>query len=415
MGHHRRHPDVGVPLRRHTVETRRGDADHGQQLLIDNNVAAQHGWVRAETISPQVIAEHRQRMPTRNAVVLAGEQPPDHRLDSQHLEVIARYEFLLRELVAAARSRYEPYLGYAAGSEHAVEKIRAACDLSVERQRHRPRSPTAGAMDRDQLLRMRYRQHAQHQRVKQRENRRVGSDTERQRNDRRGREAGAAAQAAQRVADVFGETFEPREAALVAIGFLGVRHAAELAARGGAGFRLAHSAPPEFLLHHLQMQAHLIIQFAVEACPADQLMKAHPNSGHGLLHLRQPLEAVHDGNRARPVLGFSFHLPASRGRDFVKLGAPVIAGDAPARADPSAVLQPQQRRVQRPLVQVQHAAGDLLNPLRQPETVLRPHGGQRPQHHQVQRALEYIRFGFSCRHPKGVCACSFRMSRGVAR
>jgi len=66
-------------------------------------------------------------------------------------------------------------------------------------------------MDGDQLLRVRHRQHAQHQRVEQRENRRVGADAERQRNDRRGREAGAPAQAAQRVADVFAEALEPRK------------------------------------------------------------------------------------------------------------------------------------------------------------------------------------------------------------
>ncbi|MGA3261096.1 MAG: hypothetical protein ABSE35_19600 [Bryobacteraceae bacterium] len=61
--------------------------------------------------------------------------------------------------------------------------------------------------------------------MEQRENRRVGADAERQRNDRRGREAGAPAQAAQRVADVFAEALEPREAALIAIGFLRIRGA----------------------------------------------------------------------------------------------------------------------------------------------------------------------------------------------
>jgi hypothetical protein len=37
--------------------------------------------------------------------------------------------------------------------------------------------------------------------------------------------------------------------------------------------------------------------------------------------------------------------------------------------------------------------------------VLRPHGFECPQYHKIERALKNSRI--SCRHPRGVCACSF--------
>ena len=43
---------------------------------------------------------------------------------------------------------------------------------------------------------------------------------------------------------------------------------------------------------------------------------------------------------------------------------------------------------------------DLLDAFGQPEPVLRPHGFERPQHHQIERALKNA--GVSCRHPRGV-------------
>ena len=100
--------------------------------------------------------------------------------------------------------------------------------------------------------------------------------------------------------------------------------------------------------------------------------------------------------------GFALDLASPRARQLVKLSPPVRLRHAPCRPDPAPLLEPQQRRIQRSLVERQRAAGDLLNALGEPEAVLRPHSLERAQHHQVERALQNIGFRVFCRHPREV-------------
>ena len=51
------------------------------------------------------------------------------------------------------------------------------------------------------------------------------------------------------------------------------------------------------------------------------------------------------------------------------------------------MFQPQQGRIQRALVEIEHAFGDLLDSFGEAEAMLRSHGFQRAQHHQIERAL----------------------------
>src|SRR4249920_1726073 len=53
-------------------------------------------------------------------------------------------------------------------------------------------------------------------------------------------------------------------------------------------------------------------------------------------------------------------------------------GDPPARLDPASLLQPEERRIQRALIQVEDAFRHLEDPLREAESVLRSHCGERP-------------------------------------
>jgi len=98
----------------------------------------------------------------------------------------------------------------------------------------------------------------------------------------------------------------------------------------------------------------------------------------------------HQGHRQFPVLGFLANLSPSACRQLVELRLPVVVGNAPSRLDPSSLLQPEERRIQRALIQVEKAFRHLEDPLGESETVLRSHRVERPQHHEIEGALQYF-------------------------
>src|ERR1700680_5184476 len=95
-----------------------------------------------------------------------------------------------------------------------------------------------------------------------------------------------------------------------------------------------------------------------------------------------------DPGHALPAFRLRGELLPARARQRVILGLAIVVRDAPLRADPPALLQPQQRRVQRPLVQLQQVLGNLLNALRDTIAVQRPKRIKRLQHNQIQGSLQ---------------------------
>jgi hypothetical protein len=79
--------------------------------------------------------------------------------------------------------------------------------------------------------------------------------------------------------------------------------------------------------------------------------------------------------------------------------------------DPALLFEPDQRRIQRSLVQRQRVLGDLLEPCRQRVGMQWPHRRQRAQHDQVEGSLE--QFDAFTRHPSGICAFSTWMSSAL--
>src|SRR5437762_2572646 len=94
---------------------------------------------------------------------------------------------------------------------------------------------------------------------------------------------------------------------------------------------------------------------------------------------------------ALPVFRFGRQLAAARFRDRVELRLPVVLRRAPGRGDPPPLLQPQERCVDRPLIELQHVVADLLDPPRDAVAVQRSHRFERLQDHQVERPLENVR------------------------
>ena len=54
------------------------------------------------------------------------------------------------------------------------------------------------------------------------------------------------------------------------------------------------------------------------------------------------------------------------------------------------LLEPKERGIQRALIQVKEALRHLENPLGESEPMLRSHRRERPQYHQIERALQYF-------------------------
>src|SRR5260370_16218665 len=103
-------------------------------------------------------------------------------------------------------------------------------------------------------------------------------------------------------------------------------------------------------------------------------------------------DAPDHGRQTLPRFGLPRELCAAAPRNLVIPGPPVVLRRAPRARDPAAVLQPEQRGVDGPLVQHDGVPADLLDAPRDAVSVLRSHRGERLQDHQVQRPLQEIQF-----------------------
>ena len=120
-------------------------------------------------------------MALRRAVVVVREEPPHGRLHAQNIEIVSGDILALRILDGIAGARVEAQLFGAAAREYAREQIGMRAELQIEWIRSIAFAPAAGAVEIHELLRLFYRQHAQHQRVHEREDGGIRADSQRQR------------------------------------------------------------------------------------------------------------------------------------------------------------------------------------------------------------------------------------------
>ncbi len=278
--HHAGRPDVRMMLHFDPAEARPRDADHLQRLAIHHHGLPERARIGIEAIAPELVAQNRHGMGFRSAIVLLGDQPAERRPHAQKAEVVARHILELGELHSVRALAAEAALGHAGARRRPIEHIRAPGQVEIQRIRDKSLPPAARAVEVDELLGMGHRQHAQHQRVYQREDRRVGADAQRQRQHRRRRESRVAQQAAQRVSGVLHRRFEPRDSAAVAIFLLGLRHAAELPPRRQLRLGRRHAARAEFLFEHGEMEPDFIAELAVQASASKQRGNTAPNRSH---------------------------------------------------------------------------------------------------------------------------------------
>src|SRR5271165_1741831 len=196
------------------------------------------------------------------------------------------------------------------------------------------------------------------------EDRRIHSDANRQRNDRRGRESRILPQSSKPVANILQHGFEkmaePCVPALVLELFDSAQSQAGLAAR----LFLRHSALEILLYEMIEMKTKLGVERLLSGLSSQEITNGANNLVKHVLALYRP-EYASDGPRhPRPTFTFFTQLPAAQLGQRVVFGLPVVLARGPFGADPSGLFQPVQRRVERALIHLQHALGHLLDPLR---------------------------------------------------
>src|SRR5277367_666701 len=92
-----------------------------------------------------------------------------------------------------------------------------------------------------------------------------------------------------------------------------------------------------------------------------------------ILHAEDP---AHYARQPLPVRGILRKLLPARIGNRIKLGLAIVLRRAPCGIDPPTLLQPYQRRIDRPLIQQDFIPAYLLNPPRNAVSVQRTHRRQ---------------------------------------
>ena len=271
-------------------------------------------------------------------------------------------------------------------------------------------APAFGFVDVDERLGVIERGLAEEHRVSHAEDRRICADADRQRQHGHRREARMAAQRAQAVADVAREILDGGGTELVPRPLSHLFHAAESDQRLPPRFVRRHAGAPVLLGLLLDMEADLVIEPILEfRRPAERTEPPQHVSErtHQSLsvHGRDVENEVDRARHASPLRQRLVQVPPPGRSQRVVARAAVVVGDAPLGADELLPLQAIERRVERPLPELQHVLRPLLDAFGDAPAVHRLElQGSQDQH--VERSLQHV--ASVLRHTG-----SFRLTKGV--
>ena len=197
IGPRERDEDVGRFSDFETEEAPRRHANHGDRQSVHQHRPSDDGRIAAEARLPETVAEDRDGPVSRatnprpmagcdaeDGEVIVGDDQPGRRVGE-----IAGAQIQLN----TERRRIPSPPGRRARAGKRIADMRSCSGRS-------PRAFTV--VTEDETLRLRHRQRAQQYRIDQGENRGIGADSERQRQDGRGGEAGIPAQHPRRIHEV---------------------------------------------------------------------------------------------------------------------------------------------------------------------------------------------------------------------
>ena len=184
---HHRHEDVRGAAGLDSGEAVARDADDGQRLPVDDDRLVQDGGVRAESARPVAVGEDGDRMGAGRAIVGRRQRPAERRHDAEHVERVPAHELSRGAFGRSARAhaRVERKLGHESREDVAPRR-----EIPVHRVRERRRDvriAPAVPLDRavraqqHELARVAHREQRQEHPIDEREDRRVGADSERER------------------------------------------------------------------------------------------------------------------------------------------------------------------------------------------------------------------------------------------
>ena len=202
-----RHRDVERPADDRPEELGPCDAHDGIRHAVQRQRAADGVHGTAEMPLPEPVADHCNgtSAPASATIVVCSECAPENRRNTEHLEETAADPQAVNRLRWPSSRKVEAIVGPRHG---AVEQRRlAGANLFPDRVR------PGTALDNREAIGCPDGKRANQQAVDQREDRRVGADAERQREDGDGREDGRLGQHSHAVTDVLPDLLEPAGAA----------------------------------------------------------------------------------------------------------------------------------------------------------------------------------------------------------
>jgi len=127
-------------------------------------------------------------------------------------------------------------------------------------------------------------------------------------------------------------------------------------------------------------------------------------------------KCVDDRRHPVPFRLLRGELTASSGGDAVEPRLPAGVRGAPLATYEAALLQPHESRIESTHIQLERATRGLFQPGGECVPMKRTEHRQRPQDHQIERALEHVGFGtFSIGHANEMYAAWVGMSNGSHR
>src|SRR5579872_1193730 len=143
------------------------------------------------------------------------------------------------------------------------------------------------------------------------------------------------------------------------------------------------------------MRFELLFQISVECFPPEERTDASESfveeSQHGLAPSFQLQQTSDDAGDALPMFGFSGELFAAGLGNGVEPRLAVVLGYAPLRGNPALIYESHEAQIDSALIDLERILPDLLNAASNAVAVLRSHGVQGFQHHEIESALKNFR------------------------
>ncbi len=272
--HRHRKKDIGGGDYLRSVEGASGNSDDGIGSTVEYDVLADDVGLASEPALPRPVAQDRDRMLSRFAIVLAGEGPAECGLDTQYLEVVPRDE-------VAPRSLGEAVVREAQGREtvrdETVEDLRPVAEVFVVRVgEHREHALMSAFREGHEPLGRGDGKRTEQSRVQERENSGRRSDSETERKDADEGEGRPVPERPGRLPQVEEEALDGDEPEGVPAGLEEPHPAPELTLRRPP--RLIRCVARGELLFDLQrdVETHLLLELAVESAFVDVVEESSP-------------------------------------------------------------------------------------------------------------------------------------------